>query len=79
MITEPDYGSDALNMKTQNKLEGEKYHIKGTKHWQGLTGMADYWLVTSRNINAEGALARDVDFYSQYTSTRSEYRGSRIL
>jgi alkylation response protein AidB-like acyl-CoA dehydrogenase len=39
MITEPDYGSDALNMKTQNKLEGEKYHIKGTKHWQGLTGM----------------------------------------
>ena len=63
MITEPDYGSDALNMKTQNKLENDTYHIKGTKHWQGLTGMADYWLVTSRNMNAEGALARDVDFF----------------
>ncbi len=63
MITEPDYGSDALNMKTQNELQGEYYHIKGTKHWQGLTGMADYWLVTSRNINQEGALARDVDFF----------------
>lgn len=63
MITEPEYGSDALNMKTQNELIGEHYHIKGTKHWQGLTGMANYWLVTSRNINAEGKLSRDVDFF----------------
>jgi len=63
MITEPDFGSDALNMKTQNELKDDSYHIKGTKHWQGLTGLANYWLITSRNINAEGNLGRDVDFF----------------
>ncbi len=63
MITEPDFGSDALNMKTQNELKDNAYHIKGTKHWQGLTGLANYWLITSRNINSEGNLGRDVDFF----------------
>ena len=50
MITEPDFGSDALGMQTSSELRGDKYHIKGTKHWQGLTGLADYWLMTSRPI-----------------------------
>lgn len=63
MITEPDYGSDALSMRTQNELEEGQYHIKGTKHWQGLTGLANYWLITSRNMNADGNLGRDVDFF----------------
>ncbi len=63
MITEPDFGSDALNMKTQNEKIENAYHIKGTKHWQGLTGLANYWLITSRNINADGNLSRDVDFF----------------
>src|SRR5699024_7045026 len=43
MITEPDYGSDALNMQTWNKKIGDSYKVEGMKHWQGLTGMADYW------------------------------------
>lgn len=72
MITEPDYGSDALNMKTQNELKGDHYSVKGTKHWQGLTGMADYWLITSRNANAEGNLARDVDFFIANTHIREQ-------
>ena len=63
MITEPDYGSDALNMKTLYKEIADGYHIKGTKHWQGLTGMADYWLIASRKENAEGDLGRDIDFF----------------
>lgn len=63
MITEPDFGSDALNMKTQNERKNNEYHIKGTKHWQGLTGLANYWLITSRNINSDGNLSRDVDFF----------------
>ncbi len=63
MITEPDFGSDALNMKTQNEFRDHQYHIKGTKHWQGLTGLANYWLITSRNSSAEGNLSRDVDFF----------------
>ncbi|MDH6251566.1 alkylation response protein AidB-like acyl-CoA dehydrogenase [Chryseobacterium sp. H1D6B] len=72
MITEPDYGSDALNMRTQNELKDNSYHIKGTKHWQGLTGMADYWLITSRNLNAEGNLGRDVDFFIADTHQREQ-------
>jgi alkylation response protein AidB-like acyl-CoA dehydrogenase len=63
MITEPDYGSDALNMKTMYKEIAEGYQIKGTKHWQGLTGMADYWLIASRKESEEGDLGRDIDFF----------------
>jgi len=63
MITEPDHGSDALNMQTSNVKIGSNYHIKGIKHWQGLTGMADYWLITSRNKEETGELNRDIDFF----------------
>ncbi len=63
MITEPDYGSDALNMQTSNILQGDKYKINGTKHWQGLTGMADYWLMATRNKTESGRLSRDLDFF----------------
>lgn len=63
MITEPDFGSDALNMQTSNVKVGSEYHIKGTKHWQGLTGMADYWLMTSRPKKENGELGRDIDFF----------------
>lgn len=72
MITEPDFGSDALNMKTQNELHDDTYHISGTKHWQGLTGMADYWLITSRNMAPNGNLARDVDFFIANTHRREQ-------
>ncbi len=63
MITEPDYGSDALNMKTINRETENGYVVKGTKHWQGLTGMADYWLIASRRELDNGELARDIDFF----------------
>ena len=63
MITEPDYGSDALSMQTYNTEKDGVYNIKGTKHWQGLTGLADYWLITSRKKNESGELARDIDFF----------------
>ncbi|KIO76642.1 acyl-CoA dehydrogenase [Pedobacter lusitanus] len=63
MITEPDYGSDALNMKTRNTELADTYSIKGTKHWQGLTGLADYWLIASRAELADGGLSRDIDFF----------------
>lgn len=63
MITEPDYGSDALNMHTSSEKIGSNYHIKGTKHWQGLTGMADYWIMTSRQKKESDKLGRDIDFF----------------
>ena len=63
MITEPDYGSDALNMKTMNQEVENGYKIKGTKHWQGLTGLADYWIIASRKALDNGELGRDIDFF----------------
>jgi len=63
MITEPDYGSDALNMRTSYRAEGDEYHVTGTKHWQGLTGQADFWLVAARGQLPNGELARDIDFF----------------
>ncbi|MFK5926490.1 MAG: acyl-CoA dehydrogenase [Desulfuromusa sp.] len=63
MITEPDYGSDALHMKSSYTHENGQYHIQGTKHWAGLTGWADYWLLTARHKNTDGGLKRDIDFF----------------
>jgi alkylation response protein AidB-like acyl-CoA dehydrogenase len=65
MITEPDYGTDALNMQTsyEQSSEGGCYRLDGTKHWAGLTGWADFWLITARRRRPDGSLARDIDFF----------------
>lgn len=63
MITEPNHGSDALNMRTSYTEEDDHYHLKGTKHWAGLTGWADYWLLTARKKTPSGELMRDIDFF----------------
>jgi alkylation response protein AidB-like acyl-CoA dehydrogenase len=63
MITEPDFGSDALRMQTAFREHEDHYHIRGTKHWAGLTGWADCWLITARREDKNGQLARDVDFF----------------
>ncbi|MCH8569227.1 MAG: acyl-CoA/acyl-ACP dehydrogenase [Balneolales bacterium] len=64
MITEPKYGSDALHMQTHySQNEDGSYHIKGMKHWAGLTGWADYWVLTARRKDSKGNLSRDIDFF----------------
>lgn len=63
MITEPGHGSDALNMQTSFTSNGESFHLKGTKHWAGLTGWADFWLLTAREQLKSGELRRDIDFF----------------
>lgn len=63
MITEPNFGSDALNMQTSYTEKDGLYHIKGKKHWAGLTGWADYWLLTARQQTSSGNLQRDIDFF----------------
>ena len=64
MITEPDYGSEALRMETSwTPTDDGGYHVEGTKHWGGLTGWADYWLLTARAKTSSGDLRRDVDFF----------------
>ncbi len=73
MITEPDYGSDALNMKTFSQENEMGYAIKGSKHWQGLTGMADYWLIAARKMMDNGDLSRDVDFFIADNSIEKQH------
>lgn len=70
MITEPDFGSDALRMKTGFKLNEDKdqYSIKGLKHWAGLTGWADFWLITARELDDKGELTRDIGFFIHESS-----------
>src|SRR5699024_1439250 len=63
MITEPDFGSDALNMQTQYTELEEGYKIEGKKHWQGLTGMANFWIVAARKNLNDQKLARDIEFF----------------
>ena len=63
MITEPGHGSDALNMQTSFTSDGGSYNIQGTKHWAGLTGWADFWLLTAREQMKSGDLKRDIDFF----------------
>lgn len=63
MITEPGFGSDALNMQTSFTEEENHFHLKGTKHWAGLTGQADYWVLTARREAPNGGLQRDVDLF----------------
>jgi alkylation response protein AidB-like acyl-CoA dehydrogenase len=62
MITEPGHGTDALNMQTSYTEENGNFHLKGKKHWAGLTGMANYWLLTARKMGQDG-LRRDIDFF----------------
>ncbi|WP_321369626.1 acyl-CoA dehydrogenase family protein [uncultured Draconibacterium sp.] len=63
MITEPDYGSDALNMQTSYTEQDSKFHLKGKKHWAGLTGWADFWLLSARQQSKSEKLQRDIDFF----------------
>lgn len=63
MITEPDYGSEALRMQTSFEQHNHQYHLSGLKHWAGLTGWADYWLVAAREKDSNGNLGRDIGFF----------------
>ena len=63
MITEPDFGSDALNMNTSCAEKEGIFHLKGKKHWAGLTGMADFWILTARRRTETGGLMRDIEMF----------------
>jgi alkylation response protein AidB-like acyl-CoA dehydrogenase len=63
MITEPDFGTDALSMRTSFSESDKGYSLKGSKHWGGLTGLADFWLVTARKEAKGDRLKRDIDLF----------------
>ncbi|MEX2639219.1 MAG: acyl-CoA dehydrogenase [Balneolales bacterium] len=63
MITEPEFGSDALHMQTSYQENGDSYKIEGLKHWAGLTGIADFWILAAREKNENDDLGRDISFF----------------
>ncbi|TVQ09510.1 MAG: acyl-CoA dehydrogenase [Bacteroidetes bacterium] len=68
MITEPNFGSEALKMQTGFLRSGKHYSVSGLKHWAGLTGWADYWLITARERDGLGNLGKDIGFFIHDTS-----------
>jgi alkylation response protein AidB-like acyl-CoA dehydrogenase len=86
MISEPGHGSDALNMMTSHHTVDDMVHIKGQKHWQGLSGDADYWLVASRESRAGSSLSRDISLFvtdnaqpSQHIPLIERYENNGLL
>ncbi|RLB61930.1 MAG: acyl-CoA dehydrogenase, partial [Deltaproteobacteria bacterium] len=63
MITEPDFGTDALSMQTVYQKVAGGYTIQGSKHWGGLTGLANFWLVAARKERENGKISRDLDLF----------------
>jgi len=63
MMTEPDFGTDALAIRTAYVDDGERCRIQGEKHWAGLSGWADFWLVTARKKRNDGSFDRDIAFF----------------
>ncbi|MFP4497496.1 MAG: acyl-CoA dehydrogenase family protein [Vulcanimicrobiota bacterium] len=54
-LTEPDAGSDASNIKTTAKLDGEHYVLNGTKQWITNGGEAQVYTVIASTNPARGA------------------------
>ncbi len=63
MITEPGYGTDALSMRTAWRRQDDEYWVVGTKHWAGLSGWADYFLVMARPGKDDGDLGNGIDLF----------------
>lgn len=51
-ITEPEYGSDAVSIKTRAKLKGDKYILRGRKVFITNCGVSEYYLVFA-TVNPE--------------------------
>ncbi len=64
MITEPDFGTNALSMQSAYQTVEGGYAIQGTKHWGGLTGQANFWLVVV--INGEHSQSAGAKVYIAY-------------
>lgn len=65
LATEPGFGTDMTGIQTSFEPEGEgHYRVRGLKHWQGLSGRAEYWLVMARKRRPDtGEMTRDMDFF----------------
>jgi alkylation response protein AidB-like acyl-CoA dehydrogenase len=61
MMTEPGCGTDLLNATSTAEANGRSTRLRGVKHWSGLTGHADAWLVFARDEAARRS--RRMGFY----------------
>jgi len=61
MMTEPGCGSDLLSATSSAEPNGSSTRLRGVKHWSGLTGHADAWLVFARDDGARRS--RSMGFY----------------
>ena len=64
MITEPGCGTDLMACQTEYQESPQGPRLTGTKHWAGLTALADYWLVLARDGQAgKGFRFPSLNFY----------------
>jgi len=58
-LTEPDAGSDAVNLRTTAVLDGDHYVLNGEKTWISLADYADQFLVIAKSGDTHVALIVD--------------------
>ena len=58
-LTEPDAGSDAVNLRTTAVLDGDYYVLNGEKTWISLADYADQFLVIAKSGDTHVALIVD--------------------
>ncbi len=64
MITEPGCGTDITACETRASPVEGGWEIKGAKHWAGLSGLADYWLVLAKDVGeGRGYRFPSLNFY----------------
>jgi acyl-CoA dehydrogenase len=61
-ITEPDAGSDSLQITTQARRDGSDFVVRGQKIWISGVQRADYMLLVTRTISAAQAKPRTRGF-----------------
>ena len=62
--TEPGCGTDLMACQTEYRVDADGPGLRGTKHWAGLTALADYWLVLARDGQAgKGYRFPSLNFY----------------
>lgn len=52
-LTEPERGSDAVNVQTTARLDGDHYILNGAKRWIGNASIADVLIIWARDENGD--------------------------
>ncbi|MBS1721435.1 MAG: acyl-CoA dehydrogenase family protein [Armatimonadetes bacterium] len=67
-LTEPNAGSDAANLKTTAKKDGDSYVLNGQKAWISLSDYADQFLVITKLAEGDPAKPRFAAFIVDRTT-----------